>query len=35
MEYEAQIQINRIEAKMDILVKKLCPELFEEVKDGS
>ena len=30
MEYEEQIQHNRTEEKIDIILKKLCPELFKE-----
>lgn len=33
MEYETQIQLNRIEAKIDFLIQKLFPELVEEQKE--
>jgi hypothetical protein len=33
MEYEEQIQHNRIEGKIDALIRKLCPELLEEPKE--
>jgi hypothetical protein len=32
MDKQTYIQLDRIEGKIDILVKKLCPELFEEEK---
>ena len=32
MEYEEQIQHNRIEAKLDFLIQKLFPEVIEEQK---
>jgi len=34
MEYETQIQVNRIEAKLDAILKKVCPELITEEEKG-
>jgi hypothetical protein len=33
MEYEDKVQLNRIEAKIDAIFRKTCPELLEEVKE--
>ena len=30
MEYETQIQVNRIEQKIDLILRKISPELFKE-----
>jgi len=32
MDYDLQIQLNRIEIKLDAIFKKVCPELIP--KDG-
>ena len=33
MEYETQIQLNRIEAKLDFIITKAFPEVLEESKE--